>query len=109
MKRGTTPACRYCSTDDVLRSVRLPIRRFGLLTPDLAFHELDGVARGIADVNGPSARRPRDLAFDLDALVTQAGCVWIEFAALDSEREMPLAARAVRWDEAPRPAAHRRP
>src|SRR6476620_3372398 len=102
MKRGTTPACRYCSTDEVLCSVRRVRRRFGrlLVIPDLALHELDRVARRIADVDGSPTARPRDLALDLDAVPSQSFRQTRQRPVRDPARRVPGAGRAVRRNEA---------
>src|SRR4051794_34062953 len=107
MKRGTTPAWRYCSTDEVLRSVRRVRRRFGrlLLIPDLALHELDRVAGGIADVEGTPPERPGDLALDFDPIRAEPVRETSKCTLVDTERRVPGAGRAVRRNETARNAA----
>src|SRR5689334_9636130 len=110
MNRGTTPACRYCSTGAVLLTVRRAIRRRWRLSltpskieassavPDLPLDELDGVARGVAHVDRPATERPADLALDLDPRPAQMRSGRLDLA--DTEGHMPRAQRAVGWHEA---------
>src|SRR3954454_16601328 len=107
MKRGTTPAWRYCSTDEVLRSVRRVRRRFGrlLLIPDLALHELDRVVGRIADVEGTPPERPGDLALDFDAVGAEPIREISKSTLADPERRVAGAGRAVRRNETARRAA----
>src|SRR3954453_2666216 len=101
MKRGTTPAWRYCSTDEVLRSVRRVRRRFGrlLLIPDFALDELDRVAGGIADGERTPPERPGDLALDFDPVLAEPIGETYKCTLADAERRVPRASRAVRRNE----------
>src|SRR5947209_9112074 len=110
MNRGTDCACRYCSTGEVLRTVRRARRRFGrLLIPDLAFHEFDRVTRRVADVHRSTAEWPDDLPLDLEPSRAQVFGERVELASVDSEGDVTGARGAVRWHEAPRRRAQARP
>src|SRR3954454_3226827 len=103
MKRGTTPACRYCSTVDTLRTERRAMRRFGrLLIPDLALHELDGVTRRVPHVHRAPAEWPGDLALDLDARTAQLRGEVVQPPVGHPEGNVAVAGCPVRWDEAAR-------
>src|SRR3954470_7049466 len=108
MKRGTTPACKYCSTVEVFLSVRRTIRRFGLLIPDFAVHELDGVARRIAHVNGLATQRPADLALYLLPGFAQLRRDRFQLPVPNPEGQVSFTVRAVRWHEPARFGAHLR-
>src|SRR3954453_4312270 len=77
-------------------------------SPYLAFDELHGVPGRIAHVDRAAAQRPRDLALDLEARCSEVLAERIEAAVADPERDVTLAGRAVRRDEAPRRRAARR-
>jgi hypothetical protein len=89
------------SVSEAVRRCDPRLRRLaGRRRPGFSLDELDGVARGIAEIDRAPARIPANLALDLDPSLAKGGRERIEGARRDREGDMPGPMRTMGRDAA---------